>query len=101
MCVCTFVLTCVCVCVYRHVSNVSTCMGVQIYVQICICTYTCTYNMHVRMYTFKINMGQPGPTKAGTPLLNIPAFLVAISSTVDPRMRVWSSAVLRVCERDC
>jgi hypothetical protein len=37
-------------------------------------------------------MGQPGPMRAGTPFLKIPAFFVAISSTVEPRMRVWSSA---------
>ena len=49
--------------------------------------------MHVRMYTFNMNIGQPGPTRAGTPLLNIPAFFVAISSTVEPRIRVWSKAV--------
>ena len=39
------------------------------------------------------DIGHPGPTRAGTPFLNIPAFLVAISSTVEPSMRVWSSAV--------
>ena len=97
VCVYTHVLTCFCVCVYRHESKRFYYMGAQIYVYVCIYTYTCTYNMHVRMCTFNINMGQPGPTRAGTPLLNIPAFLVAISSTVDPRMRVWSSAVVCVC----
>jgi hypothetical protein len=37
-------------------------------------------------------MGHPGPIRAGTPFLKIPAFFVAISSTVEPRMRVWSRA---------
>lgn len=85
-------------------TGVQMCVHVLMYTQthMYICAYKYTYNMHVRMYTFKINMGQPGPTRAGTPLLNIPAFLVAISSTVDPRMRVWSSAVarVRVCVSD-
>ena len=46
------------------------------------------------MFTFNMNIGHPGPTRAGPPLLNIPAFLVAISTTVEPRMRVWSNAVV-------
>jgi hypothetical protein len=80
-------------------AGVQMCVHVLVYTHthVYICGYKYTYNVHVRMYTFKMNMGHPGPTMAGTPLLNIPAFLVAISSTVDPRMRVWSSAVVRVC----
>jgi hypothetical protein len=51
-------------------------------------------------------MGHPGPIRAGTPFLKIPAFFVAISSTVEPRMRVWSRAggvlfeVLNIRDRD-
>ena len=43
--------------------------------------------------TWRTDVGHPGPTNAGTPDLKIPAFFCAISSTVDPRIRVWSSAV--------
>lgn len=42
--------------------------------------------------TFSTDMGHPGPMSAGTPLLKIPAFFFEISSTVEPNMRVWSSA---------
>jgi hypothetical protein len=54
-------------------------------------------------------MGHPGPIRAGTPFLKIPAFFLAISSTVEPRMRVWSRAgnvlfevfeVLNIRDRD-
>mmetsp|Transcript_14735 Transcript_14735/g.32536 ORF Transcript_14735/g.32536 Transcript_14735/m.32536 type:complete len:202 (-) Transcript_14735:162-767(-) len=36
-------------------------------------------------------IGTPGPTRAGLPGLNMPALLLAMASTVEPRMRVWSS----------
>lgn len=38
---------------------------------------------------------QPLPTRAGTPGLKIPAFSAAISSTVSPRILVWSSLFRR------
>lgn len=41
---------------------------------------------------------QPSPTRAGTPALKIPAFSAAISSTVSPKILVWSS-LIHICQR--
>ena len=38
--------------------------------------------------------GTPGPTRAGLLVLKMPALFVAMASTVEPNIRVWSSAMV-------
>ena len=46
----------------------------------------------VKLFTCRTSIAtQPSPTRAGTPGLKIPAFSPAISSTVSPKILVWSS----------
>ena len=50
-------------------------------------------------HTLMTSIGTCGPTRAARPFLKMPAFLDAISGTVFPKTRVWSSAayIYKVC----